>query len=113
MAVEIKVPALGESVTEATVAKWLVKAGDAVAVDEHCGGLRCATGDRGMRTCSHPLGEQDTTGEEDSSGSSPAGCSGHATSTTARPRGRLFTDSKPVSVQMTMSSIRAPYLPVS
>ena len=28
MAVEIKVPALGESVTEATVAKWLVKAGD-------------------------------------------------------------------------------------
>jgi len=34
MAVEIKVPALGESVTEATVAKWLVKAGDAVAVDQ-------------------------------------------------------------------------------
>ena len=34
MAVEIKVPALGESVTEATVAKWLMKAGDAVAVDQ-------------------------------------------------------------------------------
>jgi 2-oxoglutarate dehydrogenase E2 component (dihydrolipoamide succinyltransferase) len=34
MAVEIKVPALGESVTEATVAKWLVKAGDSVAVDQ-------------------------------------------------------------------------------
>ncbi len=34
MAVEIKVPALGESVTEATVAKWLVKAGDTVAVDQ-------------------------------------------------------------------------------
>ena len=34
MAVEIKVPALGESVTEATVAKWLVKVGDAVAVDQ-------------------------------------------------------------------------------
>jgi len=34
MAVEIKVPALGESVTEATVAKWLVKAGDAVVVDQ-------------------------------------------------------------------------------
>ncbi|WP_342626623.1 biotin/lipoyl-containing protein, partial [Reyranella massiliensis] len=34
MSVEIKVPALGESVTEATVAKWLVKAGDAVAVDQ-------------------------------------------------------------------------------
>ncbi len=34
MSVEIKVPALGESVTEATVAKWLVKAGDTVAVDQ-------------------------------------------------------------------------------
>ncbi len=34
MAVEIKVPALGESVTEATVSKWLVKAGDQVAVDQ-------------------------------------------------------------------------------
>jgi 2-oxoglutarate dehydrogenase E2 component (dihydrolipoamide succinyltransferase) len=34
MATEIKVPALGESVTEATVAKWLKKVGDSVAVDE-------------------------------------------------------------------------------
>ena len=34
MAVEIKVPSLGESVTEATVAKWLVKAGDSVAIDQ-------------------------------------------------------------------------------
>src|SRR6516165_10407109 len=34
MAVEIKVPALGESVTEATVAKWLVKVGDQVAIDQ-------------------------------------------------------------------------------
>src|SRR5215510_490166 len=34
MAVEIKVPALGESVTEATVAKWLVKMGDTVAIDQ-------------------------------------------------------------------------------
>jgi 2-oxoglutarate dehydrogenase E2 component (dihydrolipoamide succinyltransferase) len=34
MAVEIKVPALGESVTEAAVAKWLVKAGDQVAIDQ-------------------------------------------------------------------------------
>src|SRR5215468_9677827 len=34
MAVEIKVPALGESVTEATVAKWLVKMGDSVAIDQ-------------------------------------------------------------------------------
>src|SRR6266446_5736651 len=34
MAVEVKVPALGESVTEATVAKWLVKAGDTVAIDQ-------------------------------------------------------------------------------
>jgi 2-oxoglutarate dehydrogenase E2 component (dihydrolipoamide succinyltransferase) len=34
MALEIKVPALGESVTEATVSKWMVKAGDSVAVDQ-------------------------------------------------------------------------------
>jgi 2-oxoglutarate dehydrogenase E2 component (dihydrolipoamide succinyltransferase) len=34
MAVEIKVPALGESVTEATVSKWMVKAGDSVAIDQ-------------------------------------------------------------------------------
>ena len=34
MAVEIKVPALGESVTEATVSKWMVKVGDSVAVDQ-------------------------------------------------------------------------------
>ena len=34
MAVEIVVPALGESVTEATVAKWFKSPGDAVAVDE-------------------------------------------------------------------------------
>jgi 2-oxoglutarate dehydrogenase E2 component (dihydrolipoamide succinyltransferase) len=34
MTLEIKVPALGESVTEATVSKWLVKAGDTVAVDQ-------------------------------------------------------------------------------
>jgi len=34
MAVEIKVPALGESVTEATVSKWMVKAGDSVTVDQ-------------------------------------------------------------------------------
>src|SRR5690606_10293287 len=34
MAVDIKVPALGESVTEATVAKWFKNVGDAVAADE-------------------------------------------------------------------------------
>jgi len=34
MAIEIKVPTLGESVTEATVAKWFKKPGDAVAADE-------------------------------------------------------------------------------
>jgi len=34
MATEIRVPALGESVTEATVAKWLKKIGDRVAVDD-------------------------------------------------------------------------------
>ncbi|WP_222183631.1 2-oxoglutarate dehydrogenase complex dihydrolipoyllysine-residue succinyltransferase [Geminicoccus harenae] len=34
MSVEIRVPKLGESVSEATVAKWLKKVGDSVAVDE-------------------------------------------------------------------------------
>ncbi|MGV4876398.1 2-oxoglutarate dehydrogenase complex dihydrolipoyllysine-residue succinyltransferase [Acetobacter indonesiensis] len=34
MSVEIKVPTLGESVTTATIAKWLKKAGDTVAADE-------------------------------------------------------------------------------
>ncbi|MGH6908325.1 MAG: 2-oxoglutarate dehydrogenase complex dihydrolipoyllysine-residue succinyltransferase, partial [Aestuariivirga sp.] len=34
MAKEIRVPVLGESVTEATVAKWFKQAGDAVKVDE-------------------------------------------------------------------------------
>ncbi len=34
MSVEIKVPTLGESVTEATIAKWLKKPGDSVKVDE-------------------------------------------------------------------------------
>jgi 2-oxoglutarate dehydrogenase E2 component (dihydrolipoamide succinyltransferase) len=34
MAIEIRVPALGESVTEATVGKWFKQAGDAVAADE-------------------------------------------------------------------------------
>lgn len=34
MAVEIKVPPLGESVSEATVAKWYKAEGDAVSVDE-------------------------------------------------------------------------------
>ena len=34
MATEIKVPSLGESITEATVAKWLKHPGEAVAADE-------------------------------------------------------------------------------
>ncbi|TMJ53520.1 MAG: dihydrolipoamide succinyltransferase, partial [Alphaproteobacteria bacterium] len=34
MTAEIKVPNLGESVTEATVAKWLKRPGEAVAIDE-------------------------------------------------------------------------------
>src|SRR5258707_14261762 len=32
--IEIRVPTLGESVTEATIGRWFKKAGDAVAVDE-------------------------------------------------------------------------------
>src|SRR5215470_17213804 len=34
MATEIKVPTLGESITEATVSKWLKRPGEAVALDE-------------------------------------------------------------------------------
>ena len=34
MATEIKVPSLGESITEATVSKWLKRPGEAVVADE-------------------------------------------------------------------------------
>ncbi|MBA4791461.1 MAG: dihydrolipoamide succinyltransferase, partial [Rhizobiales bacterium] len=34
MATEIRVPTLGESVTEATIGKWFKKPGDAVKADE-------------------------------------------------------------------------------
>ena len=34
MSTEVRVPTLGESVTEATVATWFKKLGDHVAVDE-------------------------------------------------------------------------------
>jgi len=34
MANEIRVPTLGESVSEATVGQWLKKPGEAVAIDE-------------------------------------------------------------------------------
>ena len=34
MSSEIRVPTLGESVTEATIAQWYKKPGDAVAIDE-------------------------------------------------------------------------------
>ena len=34
MATEVRVPTLGESVTEATVATWFKKPGDQVAVDD-------------------------------------------------------------------------------
>jgi 2-oxoglutarate dehydrogenase E2 component (dihydrolipoamide succinyltransferase) len=34
MAIDIRVPTLGESVTEATVGQWFKKAGDTVTVDE-------------------------------------------------------------------------------
>src|SRR6185312_4608715 len=34
MSIEIKVPAMGESVTEATVARWFKKEGESVARDE-------------------------------------------------------------------------------
>ena len=34
MSIEIKVPALGESITEATVAKWLKSEGESFKIDE-------------------------------------------------------------------------------
>ena len=34
MTIEVRVPSLGESVTEATIATWFKKPGDTVAVDE-------------------------------------------------------------------------------
>ena len=34
MSVDIKVPVLGESITEATIGQWFKKVGDAVAADE-------------------------------------------------------------------------------
>ena len=34
MSIEVRVPTLGESVTEATVATWFKKPGDTVAADE-------------------------------------------------------------------------------
>src|SRR6202521_186177 len=34
MGIEIRVPTLGESVTEATIGRWFKKAGDAVKADE-------------------------------------------------------------------------------
>ncbi|HIQ17755.1 MAG TPA: dihydrolipoamide succinyltransferase, partial [Novosphingobium capsulatum] len=34
MSIEVKVPTLGESVSEATVGQWLKKPGETVAVDE-------------------------------------------------------------------------------
>ena len=34
MAADIKVPTLGESVTTATIARWIKKAGETVAADE-------------------------------------------------------------------------------
>ncbi|MDH3661489.1 MAG: dihydrolipoamide succinyltransferase, partial [Alphaproteobacteria bacterium] len=34
MSVEIRVPSLGESVTEATVAKWFKQIGESVTADE-------------------------------------------------------------------------------
>ena len=34
MATDVKVPTLGESITEATLGAWLKKPGDAVAADE-------------------------------------------------------------------------------
>ncbi|MDB9955334.1 biotin attachment protein, partial [Pelagibacterales bacterium] len=34
MSIDIKVPSLGESVTEATIARWYKNVGDSVTIDE-------------------------------------------------------------------------------
>ncbi len=34
MSIEVKVPVLGESISEATIGEWLKKPGDTVAADE-------------------------------------------------------------------------------
>ena len=47
MATEIRVPTLGESVTEATIGKWFKKVGDAVKADEPAGRARDRQGDAG------------------------------------------------------------------
>jgi len=49
MAIDIKVPALGESVTEATVAQWLKKLGEAVQVEIDSPAIV------GLRACRHGL----------------------------------------------------------
>ena len=40
MATEIRVPTLGESVTEATIGKWFKKVGDTIVADETLGQQR-------------------------------------------------------------------------
>ena len=50
---EVRVPTLGESVTEATVATWFKKPGDAVAQDEQQVGLTCVTVGEGGRGVPH------------------------------------------------------------
>ena len=47
---EIRVPTLGESVTEATIGKWFKKPGDTVVVDDQnkCRGVLDAPPSRGM-----------------------------------------------------------------
>ena len=72
MAVEIKVPALGESVTEATVSKWLVKAGDSVAV----GG--CESLEHGVeplvRALAHPGAQLLARGQQTQNDLAAVGC---------------------------------------
>ncbi len=59
MGVDIKVPTLGESVTTATIARWLKKAGDTVAADEALVELetdKVSRGERPGRRHAGPLG---------------------------------------------------------
>ena len=87
--------------------------GDLMPIDEHRRGHgRCVGVGHGL-VHRRAVVQDDSTGEQHPSAAPPVRRVSHTTSTIAKPRGRLLTDSKPSSVQMTMSSMRAPNRPVS
>ena len=91
MAVELTVPALGESITEAVVGKWHKKVGEPVAVDEPVVVLETdkvtidvpAPAAGTLAAIAH--GEGDTVKNGDVLGSIASGAAGAAGATAARP----------------------------